>query len=339
MSDEIIEVTPTLVTDKPSAIAEVDPTLDGKTKQVAAMVAEEMINLQDQSGYGSDDEVIAAFLQTFESDRTKESYQKAIARFREALQVPFKEIDLATYSRWYYEIKEMKEDLDYSDSWFNGEIAPIRSLIRWAYGTTYLRNNVAQSRPMIPVSEPMNPDKLLSEKQVKNYLEALNSERKKNYWLIVRTLYESGGRITEIVSLQCQDLSFNEEHGFWMLRFHRNTKRNTDRHVGISDLIAEEIHEHIEGREPSDPLFTRLYRGEWGAYTRQGVGKILKRMAERHNLPDCSPHKFRHSIASHAARNGRSSDEIAKLLGHADPKTAHKYYIHQNVSKFTSGLL
>ena len=54
----------------------------------------------------------------------------------------------------------------------------------------------------------------------------------------------------------------------------------------------------------------------------------LSKFSERHNLPHCNPHAFRHSMASILIQNGQDIVSVSKRLGHAQTSTTTNIYSH-----------
>ncbi|MGL5021069.1 MAG: tyrosine-type recombinase/integrase, partial [Mycoplasmatales bacterium] len=69
--------------------------------------------------------------------------------------------------------------------------------------------------------------------------------------------------------------------------------------------------------------------------TRQGFYKILKTHALLVGIDDISPHKFRHSIATHMINEGANLKVVQELLGHENISTT-QIYSHVSTNKIVN---
>lgn len=138
---------------------------------------------------------------------------------------------------------------------------------------------------------------------------------------MLELLYATGIRVTELVSLNTEDI--NLEVGYIVCR--RQTKERVipiyPRAVAaIKDYISQE---RLTAPKEDNALFintngTRL--------TRQGFWKIIKSYKEKAGISkDITPHTLRHSFAAHLLENGADIKSLQEMLGHADISSTQIY--------------
>lgn len=145
---------------------------------------------------------------------------------------------------------------------------------------------------------------------------------------ILELLYGSGLRISETLSLEVHHV--NLVSGYVRVR----GKGDKERVVPISDPTRDAILAYLRDGRPallrgrrcggrSDPLFVTA-RGK--ALTRQGFYKNLRKYGLEAKLSKrVSPHKLRHSFATHLVNRGADLRAIQEMLGHADISTTEVY--------------
>ncbi len=141
---------------------------------------------------------------------------------------------------------------------------------------------------------------------------------------ILETLYGTGVRISELVSLDLEDLDLEEREMRVM------GKGSRERVVPVGGRAAEALATYLTHARP------RLSRGRsqralflnsrGGRITRQGAWGIVRKYAERVGLGGrMTPHTLRHSYATHLLENGMDLRYIQELLGHASVSTTQIY--------------
>ncbi len=135
--------------------------------------------------------------------------------------------------------------------------------------------------------------------------------------LILRALYESMARVSELVNLEVQDL--NSKEAVLLIQFGKGGK---ERLVPISHTLANDLEEYIKNRK-SGPLFLSSLRKK---YTTRYIQKICKEVSEFCEFnPPLTPHILRHSHATHLLNEGVPIAHLQLLLGHADISTTTIY--------------
>ena len=72
----------------------------------------------------------------------------------------------------------------------------------------------------------------------------------------------------------------------------------------------------------SDPIF---HNPDGSPLTRHQIYGIVQRVGDRAHVVGASPHRLRHSFATHMIEAGASVQDVQRLLGHANIQTTMKY--------------
>ncbi len=142
---------------------------------------------------------------------------------------------------------------------------------------------------------------------------------------ILELLYATGLRVSELVSLNVQDIDFQESYiRCW-------GKGSKERIVYAHDKALNGLQEYLAGprmslvgsRKDETALFVN-HRGE--RLTRQWVWNILKTYSKKAGINQkITPHTLRHSFATHLLQKGASLRHVQELLGHSSISTTQVY--------------
>ena len=146
---------------------------------------------------------------------------------------------------------------------------------------------------------------------------------------ILETLYGAGLRISELTSLDVDDVDL--DGGTVLVRTGKGSKA---RRVPIGRQALAALARYLGGIRPE--LLTHAKSGaaagalflnaRGGRLSRQGCWKILKRYAEQSGVGNrVSPHTLRHSFATHMLDAGADIRVVQELLGHASLATTQVY--------------
>jgi integrase/recombinase XerD len=144
---------------------------------------------------------------------------------------------------------------------------------------------------------------------------------------MIELVYGSGLRVSELVALPLADV--NLRAGFLRVTGKGGKTRvvpiNTATQMRIARYLADDRARWL--RDPSQRALFLTERGR--PMTRQGFWKLLRGHARRADvrLPagEVSPHKLRHSFATHLVEHGADLRAVQAMLGHADISTTQIY--------------
>lgn len=188
-------------------------------------------------------------------------------------------------------------------------IACIKSLFGFAHKVGYTRVNVAATIRAPRAKDTLN-ERILTEEQVLRVILAATNQRDA---ALVRMLYRSGGRISEIVTATWADLIEKPKFGQVTLLGKGGKTRTVQLPL---DLIAL-LHQIKGDAAPEDRIFP---------ISRQRAWTIVKRLAKQAGITEkLSPHWFRHAHATHALDHDAPLSLVSATLGHSGLEITGRY--------------
>ncbi len=146
---------------------------------------------------------------------------------------------------------------------------------------------------------------------------------------LLEVLYSCGLRISEIIGLELQDVSF--ESGSVKI----TGKGSKQRIVPLGSCAAEALKKYFEVRRNFFRIFSK---GDAGALTHVFVTKkgkkiypmLVQRITRKYLTPvteqkERNPHILRHSFATHMLNSGADLKSVSEMLGHSSLSTTEIY--------------
>ncbi|MBO1510505.1 site-specific tyrosine recombinase/integron integrase [Metabacillus bambusae] len=142
--------------------------------------------------------------------------------------------------------------------------------------------------------------------------------------VILTLIYSAGLRVSEICALKVRDISFREN------RILISGKGGRERFVPLDSIVEESLKEYIEVRKSEIPELFVSKKG--GALTPRAIQYMVKKYAKEANIDKAvTPHKLRHTCATHLLQEGAHLVSIQKLLGH-NSLTTTQIYLHITIT-------
>jgi integrase/recombinase XerD len=223
-------------------------------------------------------------------------------------------------------ILDLKER-GYTETSVARKVAAVRSFFAFlaAEGSITANPTEGLSSPRVGKTLP----KAISPNEVDELLEQparRSTPEAKRDRAMLELLYATGMRVTELVSLDMENLNLDPRSPFVRCI----GKGAKERSIPIHDHALEALNGYLEDGRPimvrnhdEQALFVNR-RGE--RLTRQGFWLILKGYAKSANLgAGVTPHTLRHSFATHMLRGGMPLRNVQEMLGHANISTTQVY--------------
>ena len=261
------------------------------------------------------------------SNNTLQSYKRDLKQFRryiEGSEVPYNKVDEEVMQNYI----EYLEELGKKPSTISRCIASIRSFYQYV-----LKKGKVKKDPTKNIQSPKIEKRtpcVLTSKEVELLLEQpkdidLKGIRDK---AMLEFAYATGMRVTEIISLDIDDINFTE--GYVNCR-----KANKQRIIPLGKMSLKALKEYTDNAREillKDDNEKALFVNVNGQrLTRQGFWKIIKYYKEQaHITKDITPHVLRHSFATHLLQNGADLKAIQTMLGHSDISSTQVYMQFQD---------
>lgn len=237
------------------------------------------------------------------SQRTEKIYYSNNNKFLKYINKEPKDVDEDDVK--LYLAEKISEGLDPKS------ISIIKSSLLFFYNEI-LNNNFKIKTPKTSKKIPT----VLTKEEVKNLItQTYNVSHK----LILKFLYSSGLRVSEITNLKVEDIDFDEKIG-WV----RSGKGKKDRMIIISEKLLDDVKILIKNNNLNRKDY--IFNINKKKYSERNIQLLVKKAQNKAQIDkNIHPHTLRHSFATHLLEDGVDIRKIQELLGHSDLSTTQIY--------------
>jgi integrase/recombinase XerC len=257
------------------------------------------------------------------SERTLANYERALRQFRDWRE-PFKGWENLTaddFRAFLYDL--MKQERGRAT--IRLQFAAMRSFFKWL-----TRRRGWKTNPLLEVQLPKREKKLpvvLTVTQIEQMLNlplTMGKSIRDVVWAperdtaILELFYSTGMRLSELVALNVADIDTYTE----TVRVFG--KGNKERLCPVGSKALEAVQRYrVKAGVHDGALFLSKLRKRLSI---QGVDDVVNKYWRASGLPvHLTPHKLRHSFATHLLNNGADLRSVQELLGHASLSTTQIY--------------
>lgn len=261
------------------------------------------------------------------SDNTLQSYRRDIEQYEKYVsdnKINYLKVTEETILEYMEYLREENK----KESTISRSLASIRSFYQYL-----IRVKKIKKDPTMTIESPKiskRTPNILTSKEVELLLDQpkdvdLKGTRDK---AMLEFAYATGMRVTEIISLNIDDV--NLEEGYVTCK-----TGNKQRTIPLGTMSLNALKEYVDDardvlikNDDEKALFVNV---NGGRLTRQGFWKIIKYYKEQaHITKDITPHVLRHSFATHLLQNGADLKAIQTMLGHSDISSTQVYMQFQD---------
>ncbi len=231
-------------------------------------------------------------------------------------------------------LKKLSER-NYTKKGIARKIATLKSFFKFLNSNELTVNNpMTQIRsPKIKLEENLSKFVEISEmerilKSLQNKL-IFNTKKSARYYLIVRLLYATMARVSELCGIKVRDIHFQESY------INLRGKGNKERIVPVDAGTLANIQEYLRNKifyTDETYLLVNMRNEKLNPRIVQSDIQTIKRKCGFPESKIITPHVFRHTGATHLRRSGMDISELQDLLGHSSPNTT-RIYAKNDISK------
>ena len=245
------------------------------------------------------------------AETTLENYDRFLKYFIRDINKNINEIEVRDIRLFL--MKEQNEKGN-KKSTISTKISIIKSFFSWLITEGFINSN-----PSDKIEKPKvvnNQIKFLTHEEIELIRESAGKLIDRT---IIETLYSSGIRVSEAVNLDWNDIDFDKKK-----LYVRNGKGGKNRTTLLSTKAVMLLKKYRSSREDENNwVFQSNFRKRM---SKESIERHMRLVGERANLSKrLTPHRLRHSLATHLLNGGMAIDMVQKILGHSKLSTTQIY--------------
>ena len=263
------------------------------------------------------DELLDAYIsaKTIEgrSPKTLDRYKYIITKMMKSINIPVRKISV--FHIRTYLTKEKQRGL--SDRTLEGTREVLSAFFGWLHREGLINSNPISNLGTIKYAKVTRLP--YTQVDIEKLKESCNNDRDR---AIISFLLSSGCRISEVCALNRTDIDFDNKQCTVL------GKGNKERIVYIDDITVLHLKRYLNSRKDEyEALFIgkntkRLQPG--------GIRYMLKKVANKAEVSNTHPHRFRRTLATSLIDHGMPIQEVAIILGHDKLDTTMGYVYTDN---------
>lgn len=239
----------------------------------------------------------------------------------------------------------MRIERNLSEATVHSRFRSLRTLYKWV---DLRAGPLEGGNPFKWLTQPTQPNflpKHITFSQVTVLLHSISTDpTKRDYWLncrdrlLVKTLFYTGLRAGELMSLRIPDMDYGNRR-IRVMRW----KTGIEQFVPLSVSLAEDMRAWLEVQRPTVPhdgiwpVADGHFRPTVGPMLYFGLRQVLRRRCRDAGMKMFSAHSFRHGCAAHIISRGGDISLVKDLLGHRSIETT-QLYLRFDMTRLQAGI-
>jgi len=207
-------------------------------------------------------------------------------------------------------------------------LSALRGLLDMSMQSGWCEKNVAAG--IRPPKQPKRLPRTLPPEQTSQMMQATDSSSEERDLALFAVMYGCGLRVSEAVGLNLHDISMQAAE----LRVFGKGKK--ERVVPIPEGVMKLVQNYLDQRAMNSTSEQAVFLNQRGGrLTARSVQSMVKKRALETGADiSVTPHRLRHSFATHLLAGGVDLRTIQELLGHSSLGTTERY-THLDMAKLT----
>ena len=257
------------------------------------------------------------------------AYRRDLTKFATFLgSKPLSEVDPETINQFETSLREAKLS--------NSTISRVESTLRSFF--KHLQQEYGYADPTLEISPKKSARRLPKALTIAQIVSMIDAALRDGQPTTVRDqamlelLYSSGARVSELISINVNDLSTVETDDGIITTLKLRGKGSKERIVPLGSFASKAIENYLVRVRPdlaakNAKTTSALFLNSRGSrISRQSAWQMVLDAAEAAGVTEhVSPHVFRHSYATHLLDGGADIRVVQELLGHASVTTTQIY--------------
>lgn len=215
---------------------------------------------------------------------------------------------------------DIRKYLAHNPKWMMSTVDRKLSVLKAFFGWM-VKEEVVLRDPSAKINAPKKPTRLpksLSIEEIETVRDACEDLRER---ALVEVLFSTAARLGEVAGLKITDINTQD------LSVRLIGKGNKERISYLSIKAMHQLRKYLNSRnDDCDYLFV-TERKPIRKMSHRNIERIIDQIGSRVSISQkLTPHKFRHSFATHFLNQGADIADVQAILGHSDASTTLGYY-------------